>query len=274
VSGAGDRLRGYGSWALVTGAAQGIGAEFAEQIADAGLNLVLVDVDESRLRAHCESLRERRAVEVRPVVLDLRREDLLDTLLPEIAELEIGLLVNNAGIAKVAPFLPQERGFLLDQLHVNTRAVLLLTHALAGVMKLRGRGGIIIVSSGAAWVGSAWNANYAATKAWDLIFAESLWAELGAFGIDVLGFMPTSTDTAELWRHTPNAPRASVMSVEATVHSALGALGKRPSWFAGTLNRVVFRVLRSVLPRSTLIRFVSRSLRSMSGDRSSEDAGR
>ena len=264
MSEAEELLRKYGPWALVTGAAQGIGAEFAEQIGAAGLNLVLVDIDEQRLRAHCDSLRERHPVEVRPVVLDLRREDLLDSLLPEIAGLEIGLLVNNAGIAKIGPFLPQERGFLLDQLHVNTRAVLLLTHAFAGEMKLRGRGGIIVVSSGAAWVGSALNANYAASKAWDLIFAESLWAELGEFGIDVLGFMPTSTDTATLWHHAPNASKTSLMSVEATVRSALHALGRRPSWFAGRLNRIAFRVMRSVLPRSTLIRFVSRSLRGMS----------
>ena len=136
-----ELLRKYGPWALVTGAAQGIGAEFAEQIGAAGLNLVLVDIDEQCLRAHCDSLRERHPVEVRPVVLDLRREDLLDSLLPEIAGLEIGLLVNNAGIAKIGPFLPQERGFLLDQLHVNTRAVLLLTHAFGSEMKARGRGG-------------------------------------------------------------------------------------------------------------------------------------
>jgi len=264
---AGDRLRRYGSWALVTGAAHGIGAEFAEQIAAAGLNLVLVDVAAVRLHERCHSLRERYPVAVRPIVLDLRREDLLDSLLPEVAGLEIGLLVNNAGIAKVGPFLPQPRDFLLDQLHVNTRAVLLLTHAFGAEMKARGRGGIIVVSSGAAWVGSAWNANYAASKAWGLIFAESLWDELGEFGIDVLGFMPTSTDTAMFWRNTPNAPGGSVMSVEATVAEALHALGRHPSWFAGTTTRVAHRVLRTVLTRSALIRFVGRTLRRMASDR-------
>jgi hypothetical protein len=267
MKGADDLLHKYGPWALVTGAAQGIGAEFAEQIGAAGLNLVLVDIDEERLRLHCDSLRERVQVEIRPVVLDLRREDLLDSLLPEVEDLEIGLLVNNAGISKVGPFLPQQRDFLLDQLHVNTRAVLLITHALGGEMKARGRGGILVVSSASAFVGSAWNANYAASKAWGLIFAESLWAELGGFGIDVLGFMPASTDTATFWRHAPNAPKLSVMSVEATVRSALDALGRRPSFLAGRVNRVAFRVMRSVLPRSLLIRLVSRSLRGMSSRR-------
>jgi short-subunit dehydrogenase len=261
-----DLLQKYGPWALVTGAAQGIGAEFAEQLAAAGLSLVLVDVEEQKLRSRCDALRARHAVEVRPVGLDLRREDLLDALLPEIAGLEVGLLVNNAGIAKIGPFLPQEQGFLLDQLHVNTRAVLLLTHALGREMQQRRRGGIIVVSSGAAWVGTTWNANYAASKAWGLVFAESLWAELGPGGVDVLGFMPTSTDTEMLWQNTPRAPKSSVMSVEACVGEALHALGRHPSWFAGTTPRVAHRLLRMFLPRKTLIRFVGRSLRAMAGD--------
>jgi short-subunit dehydrogenase len=255
----------YGPWAMITGAAGGFGGEFAEQLAVAGLTLVLVDVDEARLREQCETLRQRHGVELRPLVLDLRREDFLDELLPRIEDLEIGLLVNNAGIAKIGSFLPQERSFLLSQLDVNVRAVLLLTHALGNAMQPRGRGGIIIVSSGAAWAGSALNANYAATKAYGLIFAESLWDELGEYGIDVLGFMPTTTDTPMLWAESPKTPRSMVMSVEEAVKLALGSLGKRPSIFAGTLNRVVHRVLRSVLPRSTLIRLGSRALRSMSG---------
>jgi len=267
-----DLLRKYGPWALVTGAAQGIGAEFAEQLGAAGLNLVLVDIDDDRLRACCEALRDRYPVEVRPVMLDLRREDFLDSLLPEIEGLEIGLLVNNAGIAKIALFLPQSRSFLLDQLHVNTRAVLLLTHALGRKMQERGRGGIIVISSGAAWVGTALNANYAASKAWGLVFAESLWAELGEHGVDVLGFMPTSTDTAMLRKNTPNAPKSTVMSVEATVGEALHALGRHPSWFAGTTTRVAHRLLRMFLTRAALIRFVGRSLRAMAGGPSQGDS--
>jgi short-subunit dehydrogenase len=255
----------YGPWALVTGAASGLGAGFADQIAAAGLNVVLVDVDEAGLNEQRDALARRHGVELRPVVLDLRREDLLDELLPRVADLEIGLLVNNAGIAKIGSFLPQERSFLLGQLAVNVRAVLLLSHAFGNAMRERGRGGIIMVSSGAAWAGAALNANYSATKAYGLVFAESLWDELAGYGIDVLGFMPTTTDTPMLWAESPKTPRSMVMSVESTVKLALDSLGKTPSIFAGTRNRVVHRILRSVLPRSTLIRLGSRALRSMSG---------
>lgn len=252
----------YGPWALVTGAARGLGAEFAEQIATAGLNVVLVDVDEEALAERCESLGERHGVELRSLVLDLAREDFLDELLPRVEDLEIGLLVNNAGIAKIGEFLPQERGFLLAQLAVNVRAVMLLTHALGQRMRERGRGGIIIVSSGAAWSGSALNANYAGSKAYGLILAESLWAELSEYGVDVLGFMPTTTDTQMLWAESPKTPQSMVMRVDETVKLALDSLGRTPSILAGTMNRVVHRVLRSVLPRATLIRLGSRTLRS------------
>jgi short-subunit dehydrogenase len=254
----------YGPWALVTGAARGLGAGFAEKIAAAGLNLLLVDVDAESLEERGAALRESHGVEVRTLALDLRREDFLDELMPRIEGLEINLLVNNAGIAKVAPFLPQARTFLVDQVHVNVRAVLLLTHAIANTMLERGRGGIIIVSSGAAWNGSALNANYAATKAYDLVFAESLWAELGPMGIDVLGFMPTSTDTTALWSETPNSPRRMVMGVEETVETAFAHLGRGPSIFAGRMNRVAHRFMRTFLPRSALIRIASSALRKMS----------
>jgi short-subunit dehydrogenase len=254
----------YGPWALVTGAARGIGAEFANQIALAGLHLVLVDRDEAELHDRCNWLRDQHGVEIRPLVLDLAGENILDSLLPEIANLPIHLLVNNAGIAKVGPFLPQDRGFLLEQLHVNTRAVLLLTHALGNRMCESRRGGIIIVSSGAAWAGSALNAHYAATKAYELILAESLWAELAADGIDVLGFMPTSTDTNALWRETPRNPRFMVMSTEETVRRALHGLGRKPSLLAGPVNAVAHRVLRTLLPRKALIRLGGWAIRSMS----------
>ena len=260
----GSLLERYGPWALVTGAARGLGAGFAEQLAAAGLNLVLVDVDEEGLEERCEILRQRHEVELRPVVADLAREEFLDALLPRIDDLEVGLLVNNAGIAKIGEFLPQDRAFLLTQLHVNVRAVMLLTHALGARMQERSRGGIIVVSSGAAWAGSALNANYAASKAWGLVFAESLWAELGDGGVDVLGFMPTTTDTEMLWAQSPKTPRSMVMSVEDTVKLALDSLGRKPSIFAGTLNRVMHHVMRSVLPRATLIRLGSRTLRSFS----------
>lgn len=255
----------YGPWALVTGAAKGLGAEFSNQLAREGFSLVLVDVDRPALEAQREALVERYSCDIRSVVLDLSRENFLSDLLPQIEGLAINLLVNNAGIAKIGSFLPQDKEFLLSQLHVNTRAVMLLTHEMGNRMLARGdrRGGIIIVSSGAAWAGAAMNANYSATKAYDLIFAESLWDELRDEGIDVLGFMPTVTDTPGYQSERPATGRVAVMSAEITVRQALEALGKSPSLFVDKRTRVIHRILRTVLSRAALIKLGSKSLRSI-----------
>jgi short-subunit dehydrogenase len=256
----------YGPWGLVTGGAQGLGAEFARQAADRGLDLVLVDIDAVKLASQAEALRQRTGVEVREVVLDLSREDFLQDLSPAIQGLDIGFLVNNAGLAHIGSFLPQDRKFLLTQLYVNVRAVLLLTHQLGKDMVTRGRGGMIMVSSGAALNGSALNAHYAATKAYELILAESLWDELRDQGVDVLGFMPSTTDTPGLWQQKPGKTSLKVMSVEESVDEAFDALGRRPSVFAGKTVRIVHRILSASMPRSAMIRLTSNTIRSMFRD--------
>jgi short-subunit dehydrogenase len=256
----------YGPWGLVTGCAQGLGAEFARQVAARGLNLVIVDVDAVKLASQAEALRQRYGVEVRDVVLDLSREEFLQDLSPAIQGLEIGFLVNNAGLSHIGSFLPQDRKFLLTQLYVNVRAVLLLTHQLGKDMVARGRGGMIMVSSGAALNGSALNAHYAATKAYELILAESLWDELRDQGVDVLGFMPSTTDTPGLRAQKPGKTSLRVMSVEESVDKAFDALGRRPSVFAGKTVRIVHRILSALVPRSTMIRLTSNAIRSMFRD--------
>lgn len=253
----------YGPWALVTGAAQGLGAGFARQIAAAGINLILLDINKEGLACFEKQLRSEFDVNVVSVSVDLSREDFLDQLLPQIEGLTVGLLVNNAGIAKIGSFLPQSREFLLAQLHVNTRAVLLLSHHFGQLMVEQGRGGIIILSSGSAELSSAYNANYCGTKAYDLKLAESLWAELGPKGVDVLGFMPGMTDTEGYAAQGGDQSGFMMMSVEDTVLDALENLGKRPSVFAGKLNRVIHYTITRMLPRPVLIKMVSERIQKM-----------
>lgn len=251
----------YGPWALVTGAARGMGAEFARQLAAQGLNIVLLDRDTAGLEQCERGLREAFAIETRVVVEDLSRDDFMQSLIPEVEGLEIGLLVNNAALVNIGAFLPQSSEFLLSQLQVNCRAVLLLTHHFAGLMVERGQGGIINLSSGAAELVSAYNAHYAATKAYDLKLAEALWAELKPQGIDVLGFMPGSTRTEGFLAQGGNGDAPLVMDVEATVAEALRFLGKRPSVLPGGTNRLMNFLLTRLLPRAGMIRFVSAQLR-------------
>jgi short-subunit dehydrogenase len=133
-------------------------------------------------------------------------------------------------------------------------------------MAERKRGGIIFLSSGSALFGTAYSANYAGTKAYNLIIAESLWYELRPHGIDVLGFMAGPTKTTGWDANSPKTARfVKVMDVKPTVTEAWNALGKRPSLIAGKSNRLGYFFMGKMLSRAQVIRIVSGSMDKMFG---------
>ena len=135
----------YGPWALVTGAASGIGAEFANQLAALGLNLVLVDRREDLFHEMTGRLTSQYGIDVRVIQKDLEEPDFLPDILQATDSLEIGLLVNNAGYALTGDFLDHDLEQEVGLLHVNCRAPLILSHAFGKKMVKRGRGGIIFL---------------------------------------------------------------------------------------------------------------------------------
>jgi len=253
----------YGDWAIITGAARGLGEAFAIELATQGFNLILVDRLESELQQTVDKLQRQFSVQIKMIVCDLSDEYFLSIISEKTADTPVSLVINNAGISSINAFLNQREEALLEQLHVNTRAVLLLTHHFAKRMCMEKiRGGIIIVSSGAAELPSAYNAHYSATKAYDLKLAESLWHELQPLGIDVLGFMPVAT-------HTPGlinqgfTPSKQAMSADKSVKEALYYLGRTPSVMAGKMDRCVHRCLFILLNKKQRIRLVSREIRKL-----------
>jgi uncharacterized protein len=247
----------YGPWALVAGAAVGLGAEYARQIAAHGLNLVLLDRDGEPLDATARDLRSHFGIQTTSVVLDLARPDVLDVLRPQIGNLEIGLVVYNAAIGTVAPFLelqPPQCEMMVD---VNCRGPIRLAHALLPPMVGRGRGGLILMSSMSGNVGSSQLAIYAATKAFNLVLAEALWAEMRPHGVDVLAVQPGSTRTPGwLSSQRPGEEMMPAMEPADVVREALETLGVEPTVVAGEANRQGAALLAG-LPRRQAIDFVS-----------------
>ncbi|MEW5827867.1 MAG: SDR family NAD(P)-dependent oxidoreductase [Chloroflexota bacterium] len=234
----------YGPWALVTGAAMGVGAAFARKLAGLGLDLVLVDAQRAALTQTADNIALDFAVQVTPVTVDLSRPDFMDKINPAIEGLEIGLLVNNAGISQIGEFLEVPIEQHLKILDVNARASLVLTHAVAPQMVARGRGGIIFVSSLSAARGAALVGSYAGTKGLLWVFGQSLWDELRFHGVDVLVTPLGTTDTPG-WREG-NAKldkNAFVMSPDETAAEVLAALGKTPTFTPGRKNRFSFWLL-------------------------------
>ncbi len=243
----GDR---YGGWALITGASAGIGAEFARALAREGLPCVLVARREDKLRALATELEGSFGVETRIVTADLTREEDTARVLTSVADLEIGVLVNNAGVGYAGRFDAQETDRLADLVKVNCLAPVLLTSHFVTPMLERGRGAVLFLGSVAGVQPLPLHALYAASKAFDNLLGEALWAELAGTGVDVLSVLPGATRTefserADQLDH-PGAAPASV------VEDAFDALGQQPSVTCGWWNWTRANLGARLLPRSTL----------------------
>ncbi len=248
----------YGPWAFVAGASEGIGAEFARQIAARGVPVVLVALEPEPLERIAGEIRAAHGVEVRTRALDLASSALEETLEPVIEGLEVGLLVYNAASCPIGHFVEQELSEKLRTIDVNCRAPVTLVHRFGGAMAARGRGGIVLLSSMVGFGGVSMVATYAATKAFNLVLAESLWRELGPLGVDVLACSPGATSTPGYLRATPRSGPPTMPPAE-VVAEALSALGRQPTIVPGRSNRMASFLMRRVLPRSAAIRLISRA---------------
>jgi short-subunit dehydrogenase len=222
----------YGPWAVVAGASDGIGAAFAEELARHGVRVVLV----ARRRPLLEELADRLGVETRVVALDLSTESAAEDLAAATADLEVGLLVYNAGAdPRALPALRQESGDLRGLVRRNCDTVLATSCHFGARMVARGRGGVVLVTSGGAWAGAANVAVYNATKAFDLVLAEGLWAEWHERGVDVLGLVLGATDTPALRRllDEHGGDLGALADPVAVVHEAIEHLADGPTWSCG-----------------------------------------
>jgi short-subunit dehydrogenase len=249
----------YGPSALIAGAAVGLGAEYSRQIAQHGLNLVLLDRDAEPLEETAAEIRTRHGVQVRTLTVDLARPDLADAIRPALDGVEIGLLVYNAAVGTVAPFFELPPAHVDRMIDVNCRGPLRLVHALVPPMIARRRGGLILMSSLSGNIGSAQLAVYAASKAFTLVLADALWAELRPHDVDVLAVQPGSTRTPG-WLSSQSAESTAtplpVMEPAEVVREALAALGVEPSVVPGELNRQGAEVLAR-MPRRKAIELMS-----------------
>ena len=232
----------YGPWALVTGASAGIGAEFARQLSAMGFNLVVVARRRQRLEKLARDLENQNKIQVRIVTADLSQPDCLPLILSATESIEIGLLINNAGFGIAGNFLEHELNEELSLLDVNCRAYVILSHVFGRQMAHRNRGGIIFVSSILAFIATPFEANYAASKAYELFLAESLGYELRNNGVDVLALCPGSTRTE--FHEIAGTRGVGAMPVRPVVKSALKTLGKKPVAIPGWYNRLVVYLLK------------------------------
>ena len=194
-----DRER-YGPWAVIAGGSEGVGAAFATQLAADGFHLVLlarkpVPLEETAIA--CRAL----GVEVRTLGIDLTAPGAVEAVLAETADVEVGLLILNAGAnTHSAEFLDGDLDAFAQVVELNVTTPLALVHHYGNAMRDRGRGGIVLVGSMASYMGSTHHTVYGGVKAFSRIFAESLWLELREHGVDVLELVLGVTRTPAMER--------------------------------------------------------------------------
>ena len=250
---------------LITGASSGIGEAFARKLAARGRNVLLVARSEDKLIALCNELGRLTSIRAQYLALDLTNAEARSQLFEETQkrELEIEMLINNAGFGSMGDFLKLDAQRELEMIELNVTALVELTQRFLGPMRERKSGTIINVASTAAFQPVPYMATYAATKAFVLSFSESLWDENRAHGIHVMALCPGVTETNFFEAAgIDRPPMRTVQTPEEVVETTLRALTRKKSLvISGWANWFVVEAER-FLPRSAVTKVAGKALRS------------
>jgi short-subunit dehydrogenase len=246
-------LNKYGPTALVTGASSGIGKSFAELLAAKGFNLVLVARRLQQLEELASRLEAKCSIKVTICQADLGDDGAVRQILEATSELDIGLVVSNAGYGLKGDHAGHRPGDLTAMLMVNCNTPMLLANGFAPRLRARGKGGIIFTSSVEALLGMPYSAAYSATKGFVNRLSEALWGELTSDGIDVLAVCPGATATDALRRAGMDpATLPNVMSPDEVANLALDNVANGPVFLPSPHYEAMFKQLLAMPPRDAL----------------------
>ena len=247
----------YGAWAVVAGASEGLGEAFARGCAARGLNVVLIARRVELAQRIADDITATTGVQARAFRADLVDREDLDRILTELAEVDVGLLIYNAAFSVVGPFWNFDIDTHLKEVDVNVRGPLVFAHGFGERFRARGRGGIILLSSMGALQGMVRVANYSATKAYNLVLAEGLWAELRDAGVDVLASCAGATRTPNYVASEPDDAKVPVQEPGQVAEETLNALGRKPTVFPARVLRFTHLAFRHLMGRRTAVRLMA-----------------
>lgn len=251
-------------WALITGASAGIGWALAQQLAAGGANLVLTARRTDRLTKLGEELAGQHGVKIEAFSADLIRPEAPGEIhaFTQNRGIEVELLVNNAGFGAfgLAHEIPAER--MLEMIQVNCSAVVHLTRLYVPAMVTRKHGDVLIVASVASFQAVPFNSVYAATKAFDLLFAQGIAEELRPFGVRVCALCPGSTTTEfQEVAHQPERVFRRAEAAEKVARVGLeGLAAEKPYVISGLMNRLMVESQR-LAPRNFVTKAAGKMMR-------------
>ena len=255
-----SQFRYRGSTALVTGASKGLGKVFAEVLASRGMNVVLVARSKDLLCAQAQSLSEKYGIRALAIGADLGSPRAPFDIQTELArqDIEIDLLINNAGFGLSGSFLSHDLKQEETQIQVNVQALMALTHIIGRSMAARGRGSIINLASNSSFQPLPYMAGYAATKAFVLYFSEAIQHELAAKGVHVMASCPGPTATSFFEGTSTSMSSRDFDSSLSVVEKTLESFDRGKSVaYPGRASVRAATWLSRFLPRSLVVRIAA-----------------
>jgi uncharacterized protein len=251
-----------GQWALVTGASAGIGVALATELAAGSTNLVLTARRKNRLDELARSLVSTHKIQVEVFAADFAQPNAAEQIFAFTRgrNIEVDLLINNAGFGAYGEFFTVDARRLLDMVQVNCTAVVHLTRLYLPEMVKRRRGDVLILASTASFQGVPYIATYSATKAFDLLFAEALAEEMKPYGIRVCALCPGSTES-EFHEVAGQAALASLRhreSAEKVARVGLKALAAGKSYVISGLGNYLGAHSERLAPRRLVTRVAAK----------------
>jgi short-subunit dehydrogenase len=256
----------YGPWALIVGAAEGLGEAFCLALANKKMNLVMVDNRKAELESLSIRLQDNYGILTQTLHLELNNKSATAIILESIKSRDIGLLIYNAAFSRIKPFIKYSAEELDAFISVNADTQIHLIHAMAKRFISRDRtGGMLLMSSLAGLIGMQLAAPYAATKAFTWNLAEGLNYELKPYHIDVMACISGATATPTYLKSKPNYGRIKplVMQADKVAEAALNKLGKKALYIPGFGNRLNYFILTRLLPRKMAASLANKTMGEM-----------
>ncbi|MDR9827672.1 SDR family NAD(P)-dependent oxidoreductase [Vibrio sp. FNV 38] len=249
----------YGGWALVTGATSGIGEQMAKQLAEKGMDVVLVARREQELKDHAQALASQYSVKTDVIVADLATQEGVNKV--KQTQHDIGLIALSAGLETNGAFEKLDLNGERRLLDVNVTSTMELSHHFSNAMVARGKGAILLVASMFGQMASPYFSTYAGSKAFVIGFGQSLYGELKPKGVDVSILSPGLTETSMAtstgvnWGKVPMAAKKP----ETVAKVALDGIGKRVVTVPGVRNNIMV-FMSDLTPRKRMASMMKRLL--------------
>ncbi len=295
-----ELLKRYGEWALVAGAAEGIGEAFTIQLFRAGFNVILVDINAQALKNLAEKLEPGFAMiprqqpesgkeagivssgkifgedwatrpdqlrgsvdsRIKILCLDLASTDAASVCMEAIRSVQCRFLVYVAAFSKVTAFTDLAPVDVDRFIDTNNRTLIHLVQQFANERQNGNRSGILLISSLAGLIGPPLVATYAATKGFIILLAESLHHEMKQKDIDVTACCAGVTETPMFLSTRPKYGlfKPQIQKPETVAAFALKMVGRKAICISGRSNRAAYFLLTRILPRKISGKLVARNM--------------